>query len=303
MSDPVTRSIAPPPDEDANSHSGGAAVTASGDEEFALNWRDQQFLNAVVKFLTTVCRPKFIAIATAHGYTGAEQEHAWALYSTVLGMNQSFDHVFAQQGAVGADSARETLVALDEFENLWFPRTRMIIRRVVAEDRAAQFESAFFQNLQQQRVGPMVIVSVRTYLDRVAQLATSTTAGARDVADTLRRRGLTDAVVTRVRAQLKSVSHLAPTEAAPAADIARAAEVARTQCKALRDLRAWYNDWSTTLRSAYTRKQLIQLGLSAMRTGSAAASDEDDAGEAQPPSAPAVPVTPAAPVVTPKPDA
>ncbi len=302
MPDPVTRSIAPPPDDDVNSHSGGAATadaTQNTEDEFALNWRDQQFLNAVVKFLTTVCRPKFIAIAAAHGYTGAEQDHAWALYRTVLGMHLSFDHVFAQQGAVGTDSARETLVALDEFENLWFPRTRMIIRRVVREEHAAQFEGAFFQNLQQQPVGPMVIVSVRTYLDRVAQLATSTTAGAREVADTLRRRGLTDAVIARVRAQLHAVSHLAPTEAVPAADAARAAEITRSRRKALRDLRAWYNDWSTTLRSAYSRKQLIQLGLTAMRSGSTVA-EESEGEEASEPRAPSAPVTP---VVTPKPDA
>ena len=302
MPDPVTRSIAPPPDEGIHTQSGGAATadaTQNHEDEFALNWREQQCLNALVKFLTTVCRPKFIAVAAAHGYTGGEHEHAWTLYGTVLGMYLSFDHVFAQQGAVGADSTRETLVALDEFENLWFPRTRMIIRRVVSEEHAAQFEGAFFQNLQQQPVGPLVIVSVRTYLDRVAQLATSTTAGARAVADTLRRRGLTDAVVARVRAQLDTVSHLAPTEAVPAADAARAAEITRSRRKALRDLRAWYNDWSTTLRSAYNRKQLIQLGLTAMRTGSTATEEREDeeTEEAQPPAAPAKPV------VTPKPDA
>ena len=46
-------------------------------------------------------------------------------------------------------------------------------------------------------------------------------------------------------------------------------------------LAAWFNDWGTTLRSVYNKRELVQLGLRMpTRKGAEAADDPDDDGDA-----------------------
>lgn len=241
----------------------GAGSTASTEGDEGITWEDQQVLAAVLRFLVNLQKPGLAKIAQAHGYSGAEHAEGWRLHRLASGEAQALTVVFGMSAPTPtvADVHTPALRAIDEFENLWFPRTRAIIQRVVPEDQRERFEAAFFHELSQQPLGPEVVGSVGTFLTRVVALEKSKEPGAREVRETLRSRGLTDAAVTNMTAQLASMKKLGPAEPAKPVDEAALAKVRVEQKRAVKELRAWYNDWGTTLRTAFNRKQLIQLGL------------------------------------------
>jgi hypothetical protein len=247
------------------------AVPSEGDDE--LTWSDQQALGTAMVFLVNVAKPTLAKIAQQQGYNHAEHTEGWRLYRAATGEEQSLSVVFGKATAPVGDASAfmPTLRAIDAFENLWFPRTRAIIQRVVDEEHRERFEAAFFHDLSQQPLGPAVIGSVSTYLIRLVALETSDEPGARKVRDTLRNRGLTDAVVAGMKAQIASMTVLSPEASTAAPDPKALAKARAEQKRAVMALRAWYNDWATTLRTAYNRRQLIQLGFAS------AAQKRDDA--------------------------
>ena len=247
------------------------AAPLEGDDE--LTWSDQQSLTAAMVFLVNVAKPSLAKTAQAQGYTHEEHAEGWRLHRAATGEAQSLSVVFGKAAAAPGDASAymPTLRAIDAFENLWFPRTRAIIARVVPAEHRDRFEAAFFHELSQQPLGPAVIGSVSTFLTRLTALEKSTEPGAREVRDTLRKRGLTDAVVAGVKAQIASLKTLSPEAPTPAPDAKALASARAEQKRAVVALRAWYNDWATTLRTAYNRRQLIQLGLAS------AAQKRDDA--------------------------
>jgi hypothetical protein len=141
---------------------------------------------------------------------------------------------------------------------------------VVPEGNRERFEASFFHQLTQQRLGPGVLGSVRSWILRVEALETSDEPGAREVLATLRKRGLSTALLTEMKSLVESLTVFTPSTGHPASGPAQhaLAEARAERHRALQALRAWHHDWATTLRSAYDRRQLLQLGLVSRKTRS-----------------------------------
>jgi hypothetical protein len=118
----------------------------------------------------------------------------------------------------------------------------------------------FFRELSQQPLGPLVLDSVSTFLDRVEGLEDSKQPGAKEVLSTLRARGLTEAVFSDMRQKVSRARSGLPGRRR-AVDPAEHRSALETQQQALRDLRLAWNDWATSLRPLYDVREQIHLGL------------------------------------------
>lgn len=245
---------------------------------FQLSGADRRFLETAAKFLVGVHTPMRAKAVRRAGYT--QQEHAigWSLYTQAAGQKRPLAYQIDEgDDASGASVQTGRLRELDAFENLWFPRTKAIIRRVVPVEERDRFASAFFADLEQQPLGPMVVGSVTTFLSRVEGLSKSTLKGASDVRETLRKRGLTDAEIGRVHDLLAETRD--PWRNAPAPDSGGRLEAGREQQKALADLRDWFNDWATTLRPVLPLRDRVALGLTPRKRGDVGDGAEGDDAE------------------------
>lgn len=261
-----------------------AIVTPSGDAaQSPLTPRETRRLLRISRFLLMVRDPSLFLVALAHGYTPAEHEEGWSLFRRASGEGQTM-RVATQGAAPRSLFLDQELQALDAFENLWFPRVRAVIERVVPSAHRATFLASFFHELTQQPLGPGVILSVRTLVERLTALPTSALPGAAVVRDTLRARGLTDDILTAMRARVAALEAAPVLPAATAATAAPAGDAAPDHAArraAYEALAAWFNDWGTTLRSVYNKRELVQLGLRMpTRKGAEAADDPDDDGDA-----------------------
>jgi hypothetical protein len=230
-----------------------------------LDSREQLFMARVMRFLVGIQSPLRAPRARREGYTADEHKHGWSLWRMAAGESRSLDQYFAETRDVEESPDRQrTLRELDLFENTWFPRVRAIIRRVVPEDARDSFERGFFKDLAQQPLGPAVVGSVGTLLSRIEGLASSKQEGASKVAATLSARGLDKGRITEVRALITSLENESRLERHPV-DPADIREAQEAQLAALEELRAWFNDWATTLRSVFFPRDQAQLGLLAVR--------------------------------------
>jgi hypothetical protein len=267
----------------------GAQSTPSDPSEalppLVLTAAEQDLLGRALKLLVNIQTAPFGARARREGYTPEEHREGWCQLKLASGEQRPIEHLFAETSSGGAVEGVERfrlLQEVDTFENTWFPRTRAIIRRVVPRDRRDGFEAAFFKNLEQQPLGPAVIVSVGTYLARLEGLARSSDGDAKKVHKTLAMRGLTETKVRQVRdllAKLEAGGGAPVPVQVPAAELEKAR---KEQREALERLRDWFNDWATTLRQVFPVKAQIQLGLTTVKRTPAAAGGavaEDDAEE------------------------
>lgn len=246
-----------------------------------LNAADRQLLARVVRFLYTITAPTLLRRAVRVGYGREEHEALWQLFTRAAGRDQSLETSFGLQGSeLGTNEREQLLLEIDGFENLWFPRTRAIIARVVAETNADQFQQAFFRDLTQQPFGPLVVDSVGTFLSRVAALETSDEPGARVVFDTLQRRGLSAAVRSEMQAKVaRARLGIAGAPSRVNTEVLQSAVVSQQQ--ALRSLRLAWTDWATTMRTLYGVKEQVQLGLTEVRVRTVAQADaQDEAADA-----------------------
>ena len=273
---PANPPPAPPPNEPESALDGlelAAAQTAA----------QKDFLSRVSRLLVNIQSPRYGARAARHGYSAKVHAEGWKLWSAAAGMDRPLDHFFSQEawsaGLDGITSDRLRLLqAIDTFENTWFPRVRMIIRRMVPRDRRDAFAAAFFTDLAQQPLGPGVVGSVSTLLKRVEALAKSDEPGAKKVFATLQERGLTARKIAEVRALLKEVEEGNPKSGAEAP--IRPEEIAAAQAaqqEAFEDLKDWWADWGTHLRSVFNVREQIVLGLTQRNGRSALPGDEEDA--------------------------
>lgn len=244
-------------------------------EEFALGdlqSTDRQFLARVARFLIAIQSPKYMRRALRSGYVPSEHQEGWALWSTAAGRDRPLEHHLgaAEITVSGNDPERlATLQRLDEFENRWFPRVRAVIQRVMPEGPREKMESAFFKDLSQQPLGPLVVDSVSTFLSRLEGLRTSKESGAKAVYDTLVKRGLTPAVLATIR---KDVDGIKAPGSLPVVS-PNTAEIAKgraSQLGALDALRRWWNDWGTTLRPSFDMREQVALGLTEVKVGARA---------------------------------
>ncbi|WP_437875585.1 hypothetical protein [Sorangium sp. So ce513] len=258
----------------------------------ALDAEATAFLGRVHTLLFNV--PKYLERARRHGYTQKEHDLGWELYTTASGKNRRFEHWLAESDlrdvAAGVSAERMRLLQeIDAFENLWFPRMRALIPRVIPRESADRFAAAFFKGLAQQPLGPAVVDSVKTFLIRVDELASSAEPGARALYETLGERGLTPKKIEAMRRLVAAAEELrTPDRAAPAVSREEIAKAKEAQLAALESLRLWYNDWATTFRGVFGTRAQITLGLTALRRkkkdpapeGAMAEDDDEEDAEA-----------------------
>ncbi|WP_437602491.1 hypothetical protein WMF28_12830 [Sorangium sp. So ce590] len=246
---------------------------------------EQDLLERSLKLLVNIQTTPFSARARREGYTTDEHREGWRLLRIASGEEKPLDHLFVEVANGGVLQGAERLRLLqdvDAFENMWFPRTHVVIRRIVPRARRDAFEAAFFKNLEQQPLGPAVIVSVRTFLSRLDGLSQSSDEDAKKVRQTLVRRGLTEEKLKDVRdllGRLEVGGGPLPQRKVSAAELAKAQQAQR---EALDDLRDWFNDWATTFRQVFGTKAQLKLGLTTAKRASAGkkeVAEEEDDGE------------------------
>lgn len=256
-----------------------AVVTDASAALPELTPKDRRFLLRVSRFLLAIRERPVFARAAAHGYSVDEHNEGWRLYRLAMGENRPLDFL-APKEERKSDVSNDVLQALDTFENQWFPRVRAIIKRF-AKGGADALEAAFFKDLEQQPLGPAVVGSVSTFVQRVDELKTSKLTGAKAVHDVLVRRGLTSAVLEEVRkliARAKTPTRAAePSSSNADEDQKRLAE----QHEALAELRAWREDWRSTLTPVFDYNTLLSLGLIAAK-GRKKSTDDDEPDDGEP---------------------
>ncbi|MCU0659055.1 MAG: hypothetical protein MUF64_28505 [Polyangiaceae bacterium] len=252
----------------------------------ALSSKDRQLLQRVSRFLINIASAGRAARALREGYTTDEHKEGWRLWRIAAGESISLDHWLDELHAAVAPERGKSLEALkqiDAFENLWFPRTRAIVRRVVPREHRETFEGVFFKDLTQQPLGPGVLQSVSTYLQRVEELTRSKLPGARVVASTLAARGLTDELRKQMREQIRQLATVqqAPSQPPPDPKARHRAAIERTT--ALEDLSDWYNDWRTTLTPIFPGLEGVALGFVTSKGGRRSSEEAvEDEGQEEP---------------------
>lgn len=243
------------------------------------------FLGRVHTLLFNI--PKHLDRARRHGYTQKEHDLGWELYTTASGKNRRFEHWLAESDhrdvAAGVSAERMRLLQeIDAFENLWFPRMRALIPRVIPRESADRFAAAFFKDLSQQPLGPAVVDSVKTFLSRIDELASSAEPGARALYETLGERGLTPKKLEAMRRLIAAAEeHRTPDRATPSLSREEIAKAKEAQLAAIESLRLWYNDWATTFRGVFGTRAQITLGLTALKRKKKDAAPEDAMPEGQ----------------------
>lgn len=226
---------------------------------------DRIFLARLVRLLSGILSPRFARRAALEGYSMDEHLEGWRLFDTASGRHRTLAMAF--EGDVAPETfldpeKKRIFEQIDSFENLWFPRARFIIARFVPAEHVERFQSAFFRDLKQQPMGPLVVDSVSVFLDRVEALDASDEPGAKEVAATLRRRGLTAKRIATMRELIETVR----TSTIPVARrTEEAREADRLQQLGLEQARSWWNDWATTLRPVFDVREQIVLGLAELR--------------------------------------
>jgi hypothetical protein len=230
---------------------------------------DQFFLRRSHTFLFNI--PRYIHRAKRQAYSQKEHDLGWELWSTASGKNRPFEHWLAendqQDQLTGISAERLRLLQeIDTFENLWFPRTRALIARVMPKDSVDRFVAAFFKNLSQQPLGPTVVDSVKTFLNRVEELKESAEPGAQTLYKTLGERGLSPKRLEAMRglcaaAEENKIREAGPLPVSPE-EIKKAKDA---QLAALAALKLWYNDWATTFRGVLGARAQLVLGLTTQK--------------------------------------
>ncbi|XYH95155.1 hypothetical protein ACMHYB_46325 [Sorangium sp. So ce1128] len=254
-------------------------------QPLVLTAAEQDLLERSLKLLVNIQTAPFSARARREGYTADEHREGWRLLRLASGEAKPLEHLFdevANGGVVEGAERLRLLQDVDAFENTWFPRTRVVIRRVVPRARREAFEAAFFKNLEQQPLGPAVIVSVRTFLSRLDGLSQSNDADAKEVRKTLVKRGLTEEKLKDVRDMLGKLEVGGGPLPQRKVSVAELAKAHKAQREGLDDLRDWFNDWATTFRQVFGVKAQLKLGLTTAKrasTGKAEAVEEEEDGE------------------------
>jgi hypothetical protein len=202
----------------------------------------------------------------AAGYSVEEQAAGWSLLQRATGY-------LPGMASVSDDAAaRAALAEVDAWDEPGFRRISAALERLHPEQHGF-----VFAGLEAAR-GAGAVLSVTTLLDRLDELESSSSRSATRAADraaiaTLAARGITQ----ELRRHLRELVRVAQTAEPPT--FAANVEVSEQEA-ALRELRAWYRDWSETARAVIHRRDyLLMLGLS-QRKSTPADEDEVDATEA-----------------------
>ena len=203
----------------------------------------------VILLLLGLRKTKVAAALVAHGFSDADLEEGFRLLRRVtrarLGV---FEQIAAAEPGL--------VIAIDEWENKWFPIAEAALKRHYPAAHAW-----LFRNLAQTQ-GPAVLVSVGTFVERWESLAKTKDKGGPDeggdeAKKLLVKRGLTKAVIDDAKGLLTragKVESAAEAEAKPLDD--------EDFAKAEADLWAWYLEWSTIAQIAIKDRRLLrELGF------------------------------------------
>ncbi len=216
-SKPVQPSVTPAADTSSNTNTDTAPAPFSS--------RESMRLLRISRFLVKIADPSLARSRARVAYSTNDHLEGWRLYRVAAGEGQPLDVTPPDAPTGGANVG--ILQHLDDFENKWFPRTRRIIERFAPASHRESLLEAFFRDLQQQPLGPLVVGSVGTFLDRVEALAKSDVPGAAKVRSVLAERGLDEAHVARLRQTLGEARTLKNAPAAPVIDPAVALRARR----------------------------------------------------------------------------
>jgi hypothetical protein len=193
-----------------------ATPSAGGGDAAPFTAKESMRLLRVNRFLVKIAEPSMARARAKVAYTTSDHQEGWRLYRVAAGEGQPLEAAAVEAPSSGAHVGM--LQQLDDFENKWFPRTRRIIERFTPEGHRQGLLDAFFRDLQQQPIGPLVVGSVSTFLDRVEALEKSDVPGAAKVRSVLAARGVDAAHIARLRKTLDEARAL---KAAPAAAVTR----------------------------------------------------------------------------------
>ncbi len=214
------------------------------------------------------------------GYTKRDHEEGWSLFFAIT------KHLPEAAARPGVNHAEEAVVEIQAWQGPGFLRARAALRRKHPDQ-----ERFVFDGLAAGR-GAEAIGAMAVFLERVEALQSAPERKATRKADhaaleTLGERGITKAVLARLRERVTFVSKNEPRRDAPATpNVQNAADFERVHHLAA--LYAWLQDWSDTARAVVTRRdERIRLGLARRRTRRTDATpvvkpdvvaDADDAG-------------------------
>jgi|JI10StandDraft_1071094.scaffolds.fasta_scaffold505434_1 hypothetical protein len=247
-------------------------ITTNIPMPFMLDADGRSLLESVARLLMRIQQPTLMARAQLEGYTTEEHQVGWRAFVEAAGGNTTVELNVASGVMQSADALvtqrrNSILQQLDGMENTWFPRLRAIIRRVLADDpSAAAFEAAFFEEMEQQPLGPGVIASMAKFVNRIRSLDTTPGSPGARVRAVLNERGLTDERLAEVSAMVEELQAFA----AGAVDVGQptAAEVAAINARraaAFAKVERWYQDWATTFRTVFSTREQLQLGLTDLK--------------------------------------
>jgi hypothetical protein len=217
---------------------------------------DTALLARAHRLLHGIDAPPFMRVAIDHGYTPSVHATGWSLYRNAGG-DAPPPRTLATPPSSEPSLAREAR-ELHAFAELWFLRTKAILRRVVPLRRRDAFEAEFFEGLSLDGDIDVLICSLRTFFQRFERLPTHPTPGTRTLAVMLRARGLTDPHIAAIRARLDVLDAARTIPAAPLPPPPTAMDERHAARSALR---AWYRTWSDVLKGCFPPRQCARLGL------------------------------------------
>ena len=209
----------------------------------------------VLPFLRSIATKVEIRMAMhSAGYTDDEHRAGWKLLLAATGYSPS-------PAPVTADAkARAAIAELDSMDESLYRRTRAAFGRLHPEQDKFVFAG----------IGPgqgaAAVVAVSKLLERLDALNNSPERASTREADraalaTLAQRGIDSALFDKLRELLAIAQSAEPIENPTAK-----AKDSESREQALRDLLAWYKDWSETARAVIQRRDYrIQMGLSKRR--------------------------------------
>ncbi len=206
----------------------------------------------VIRFLLGIRNPRIATALAGYGFKQEDRDEGWALLHA-LGKGRL-------EVLPSAPRDMETLLKLDAWENHWFP-----IAQAALERRFPAVSALFFLNLAQTE-GPAVAISVRTFVDRYAELGAAGPtnkygAEAPKALELLVSRGVTAAVLAEAQVLLTALTQVAPVETLPSAE-QQQQDVEQAEAA----LWAWYLEWSQIARVAVKQRSLLrELGFLATR--------------------------------------
>ena len=208
----------------------------------------------VLQFTMGLRNKGVAATLSAHGFTDEELADGWQKLSALTTGRLST--------AVPTTLDPDALIALDTWENKWFP-----IAKASLGARFPAVHDAVFLNLAQTD-GPGVIISVGTFIARLeAQRETATGKAALKL---LAKRGISDAVIDQAK---ELVTKLSTVDTTPDSAGVSPEEDARREAA----MWSWYREWSKIARTVISDRRMLRALGFLDATGQDRAADADDA--------------------------